>query len=79
MTFEKAFKELSEITEAFEREAVSLDEGLAKFERGLELIKFCRQKLSEVENKVKVIKAKFEAGEERKEEPPEELFTDTNG
>lgn len=57
--FAKAFEELETITEWFESEEVDLDEGLKKFERGLELAKQCKEKLGEVENKVKEIKEKF--------------------
>lgn len=57
--FAQAFEELEAITAWFEKEEVDLDEGLKKFERGLELAKACKDKLSEVENKVKEIKAKF--------------------
>jgi len=59
VNFAKAFEELEGITSWFEREEVDLDEGLKKFERGLELAKLCKDKLSEVENKVESIKQKF--------------------
>lgn len=58
--FSEAFTELEQITEWFEVENVDLDEGLKKFERGLELAQICKQKLSEVENKVKTLKEKFD-------------------
>lgn len=58
--FAKAFEELEDITRWFEGDEVDLDEGLKKFERGLELAKMCKDKLSEVENKVKEIKTKFD-------------------
>lgn len=58
--FAKAFAELEEITEWFEGDEVDLDEGLKKFERGLELASVCKKKLTEVENKVTAIKQKFE-------------------
>lgn len=57
--FGKAYKELEDIIEWFEREDVDLDEGLKKFERGLQLAKSCKSRLNEVENKVSQIKAKF--------------------
>ncbi len=60
LNFSKAFEELESITRWFEAGEVDLDEGLKKFERGLELAKQCREKLSEVDNKVKEIKKKFE-------------------
>ncbi len=60
LNFAKAFEELEEITEWFERDGADLDEGLKRFERGLELAALCKGKLDEVENKVKEIKAKFD-------------------
>ena len=59
LNFAKAFEELEEITAWFERDGADLDEGLKKFERGLELAKVCKEKLSEVENKVEAIKKRF--------------------
>lgn len=57
--FAEAFKELEDIVQWFEASEVDLEEGLKKFERGLELAKKCRSRLSEVENKVTRIKEKF--------------------
>ena len=62
--FSKAFEELEAITEWFEREEIDIDEGLKKFEKGLELAKLCKEKLSEVENRVEEIKKKFGMGKE---------------
>lgn len=56
--FGKAFGELEDITAWFEREGVDLDEGLKKFERGLELAKKLKSRLAEVEHKVVEIKKK---------------------
>ena len=58
-TFAKAFAELEELTQWFETQEVDLDEGLKKFERGLELAAICKKKLSEVENKVEKLKVTF--------------------
>lgn len=58
--FAKAFTELESLTEWFETEQVDLDEGVKKFERGLELAQICKTKLSEVEQKVTTLKAKFD-------------------
>lgn len=57
--FAEAFAELEAITEWFEKGDVDLDEGLKKFERGLELAKVCKTKLAEVENTVIELKKKF--------------------
>lgn len=59
-SFAKSFEELEEITRWFESGEMDLDEGLKKFERGLELTKLCKEKLEQVENKVKEIKTRFE-------------------
>ncbi|MFH1632081.1 MAG: exodeoxyribonuclease VII small subunit [bacterium] len=59
-TFAEAFAELEKLTEWFETEEVDLDEGLEKFERGLELAQVCKKKLAEVENRVVKLKEKFE-------------------
>lgn len=58
-SFAEAFRELEEITSWFETTEIDLDEGLKKFERGLELASVCKQKLAEVENKVVELKKKF--------------------
>lgn len=58
-SFAEAFTELEEITSWFETSDVDLDEGLKKFERGLELAQACKAKLAEVENKVVDLKKKF--------------------
>lgn len=57
--FAESFKELEGIVQWFESSEVDLEEGLKKFERGLELAKKCRSRLAEVENKVARIKEKF--------------------
>lgn len=57
--FGKAYKELEDIIEWFEGEEIDLDEGIRKFERGLELAKACKERLTEVENRVREIKERF--------------------
>lgn len=59
VNFAEAFTELETIVRWFESTDVDLEEGLKKFERGLELAKKCRARLAEVENKVTEIKEKF--------------------
>jgi len=59
LNFSKAFEELEAITEWFEQGEADLEEGLKKFERGLELAKACKERLAEVENRVTEIKKKF--------------------
>jgi exodeoxyribonuclease VII small subunit len=57
--FEAALKELEEITAWFESSEVNLDQGLAKFERGMELAAQLKEHLVEVENRVEKIKQRF--------------------
>lgn len=57
--FDSAIKELEAITEWFESTDLDLDQGLAKFERGMELATQLKNHLATVENRVEKIKAKF--------------------
>jgi exodeoxyribonuclease VII small subunit len=57
--FSKAITELEEINRWFQSEEIDLDTGLAKFRRGLELIKICRGRLKQVENEFIEIKKEF--------------------
>ena len=66
--FTKAFAELESIVQELEAGKVDIDEGLKKYERGLELATACQKKLQEVENKVQVIKAKFQESPNMKQE-----------
>lgn len=59
--FEDALKELEAITAWFERPDIDLDEGLVKFERGMELTSQLKAHLEAVENRVDKINQKFEA------------------
>ena len=58
--FGKAFKELEELAEWFEKEEPDLDKGLQKFERAMELASECREQLSKAEQKINDIKKKFD-------------------
>ena len=64
LSFAKSFEELEEITAWFERGETDLDEGLKKFERGLELAAACKEKLGAVENRIEELKVKFSSREE---------------
>ena len=50
LNFAESLKELEDIAEWFERDEVDLEEGLKKFERGLELAQVLKKRLTEVEN-----------------------------
>lgn len=55
LTFEEALQELESITSKLESGELSLDESIHFYERGVELAKFCRQKLEEAERKIEIL------------------------
>jgi exodeoxyribonuclease VII small subunit len=58
-SFNQSYDELENIVAWFDRDDLDLEEGLAKFERGLELAKKCQDKLDQVSRRVEEISAKF--------------------
>ncbi|MFA6522580.1 MAG: exodeoxyribonuclease VII small subunit [Patescibacteria group bacterium] len=58
--FAENFAELENLTQWFETEEVDVEEGIKKFERGLELASLCKARLAEVENKVTELKKKYQ-------------------
>lgn len=55
--FEKAFQQLEQIVQRLESEELPLDESLRLFEEGINLSRFCHQRLEEVEKKIETILA----------------------
>jgi exodeoxyribonuclease VII small subunit len=53
--FESALEELESVVEQLESGDLSLEDSLAVFEKGVGLVKYCNQKLSEVEKKVELL------------------------
>lgn len=53
--FEVALEELEGMVEQLETGELALEESLATFERGVGLVKYCNQKLTEVEKKVELL------------------------
>ena len=58
--FEKALERLETIVGEMEGGALSLEKMMACFEEGTELVKFCSQKLNEVEKKIEILAKKGE-------------------
>ncbi|WP_041643828.1 exodeoxyribonuclease VII small subunit [Mahella australiensis] len=54
-TFEKAIRELENIVTSLENGDVALDQAIALFERGMELSRYCSQKLDEAEGKITML------------------------
>jgi len=53
--FEAAMQRLEDIVQRLEGGELLLEESLKAFEEGMKLVKFCSQKLEEVEKKVTVL------------------------
>jgi exodeoxyribonuclease VII small subunit len=53
--FEQALEELEKVVERLESGDLSLEDSLASFEEGVRLVKYCNQKLNEVERKIELL------------------------
>ena len=53
--FEEAVEELERVVDRLESGELSLEESLAAFEDGVKLVKFCNEKLNEVEKKIELL------------------------
>ena len=56
-TYEAALQELEQLVAQIESGQLPLGELLAGYERGAELLKYCRDKLQAVEDQIKVLDA----------------------
>ena len=54
-SFEQALEELETIVERMEDGSLSLDQSLAAYQRGTELIKFCESRLADAQARVAVL------------------------
>lgn len=55
--FSARYNELQKIMEWFENKEVDLEEGIKKFEEGMEIVKGLKEYLDKMENRVKELKA----------------------
>ena len=53
--FEEALQELEKVVAQLESGELSLEDSLAAFEKGVGLVKYCNQKLTEVESKIELL------------------------
>jgi exodeoxyribonuclease VII small subunit len=53
--FESAMEEIEQVVEQIESGELSLEESLAAYEKGVGLVKFCYQKLNEVEKRIEFL------------------------
>ena len=58
--FVKKFEKLEKLVKDFEEGKIDLDKGIEKFEEWLKLAEECKKELTQLENKVTVIKGKFD-------------------
>lgn len=54
-TFEESMANLEKIVQAVESGQIGLEESLARFEQGMQLIKRCRQMLDSAEKRIEVL------------------------
>jgi len=53
--FESALEDLEQVVEQLESGELALEDSLAAFEKGVGLVKYCNQKLADVEKKVELL------------------------
>lgn len=53
--FEAALEDLERVVEQLESGELSLEDSLAAFEKGVGLVKYCNQKLNEMEQKIEIL------------------------
>jgi exodeoxyribonuclease VII small subunit len=53
--FEAALEELEQIVEQLQSGELSLEDSLSAFENGVGLVRFCNQKLNDVEKKIEML------------------------
>ncbi|MFH0954013.1 MAG: exodeoxyribonuclease VII small subunit [Verrucomicrobiota bacterium] len=75
-SFEKALARLEQIVAEMEGGKLSLEKMVAYFEEGTELVKYCTEKLNEVERKIEILAKK---GDELVTEPFEAEDETTGG
>ena len=54
-TFEEAIDELEKVVNELENDELSLDESVDKFQKGMELSKYCNSLLEDAEKKISVL------------------------
>lgn len=53
--FEEAILQLEQIVEEIENDEIMLEVALEKYQKGVALVKYCQDKLAEVEQKIKIL------------------------
>ncbi|MCS6945137.1 MAG: exodeoxyribonuclease VII small subunit [Sutterellaceae bacterium] len=55
LSFEQALQELEAIVQSMESGTLGLEESIAAYRRGAELVKFCQSRLAAAEEQIKVL------------------------
>lgn len=56
-SFEEALKRLESLTQSMQGNDMSLEDALAAYEEGSGLVRYCQEKLAEVEQKLQILDA----------------------
>ncbi len=60
--FGESFDQLNKIVEQLESGSADLDKALVLYEEGLKIVQDCKKHLTQVENKVKIIRESYDLG-----------------
>lgn len=67
LSFGEALAELEQIVRALESGQLELEDGLARYERGVALLRACQEKLSQAKQRVTMLIGELESDEEQAE------------
>ena len=57
-TFEEALAQLEEIAKQIEQGSIGLEDSIARYEEGMELVRYCRDILAQAELKIQKLQAR---------------------
>lgn len=57
LTLEDALVQLEQMTEIMDAEELSLEESFSMYQKGIELVRFCQDKIDQVEKKLIVLQS----------------------
>ncbi len=63
LTLEESFEELEELLTALESREITLEESFTAYQKGMELLKHCNEKIDQVEKKMQVLSEEGELHE----------------
>lgn len=72
LTFEEALNQLETIARQIEQGEIGLEESITKYERGMNLVKHCREILAKAEHKIQQVQQRADGTLEAKPFEPKE-------